>query len=336
VNETRTVDPGPRIPRQIVAQAAHARELLEKRNQPPASDPANPDPAAPAPASFTQDELLSAPTPEKDASPAYWKGRCNLIEGFRLEEIRTRKRMVESLKEKAAALEAEVASLKTKNAEIIKTHPVVAPPLDVKKYFKPDVLERIGEENAEAILRANQSAMEVVLADRIQMAIDAATSRQAPPTVPAKADEHAQYEFVRALGDPVTGVPNWREVNKDPRFLEWLGVEEAFTGKSRQEVLTEHEKKMDAAAIVAMLKRFLALPPAAVVPATPPATPATVSGNANDTRREADPGAGDGVILTDAQIRDGYSRKGRGKMSPEEANLFDARVAAQMKGAGRG
>jgi len=337
VNEIRTVDTGPRIPRQIVAQAAHARELLDRANQPPNSDPPNPAPAAPAPANFTQEELLSAPTPEKDASPVYWKGRCNLIEGFRLEEIRTRKRMVDSLKEKIAALEAENVSVKSKNAEILKTHQALAPPLDVKKYFKPDVLERIGEENAEAILRANQSAMEVMLADRIQSAIDTTIARQTPtPAAPAKADEHAQYEFVRALGDPMTGVPSWREINKDPRFLEWLGQEEAFSGHTRQEILTEHEKKLDAPAIVAMLKRFLQLPPAAAVPATPPATPPTVSGNANDTRREADPGAGDGVILTEAEIRAGYTRKAMGKMTAEEGKLFDARVAAQMTGAGRG
>jgi len=67
-------------------------------------------------------------------------------------------------------------------------------------------------------------------------------------------------------------VPNWREVNKDPRFLAWLRKPNIYTGKSNQDLLNEAARSADAQRVAAFFKGFLSEEKSRVTGLTPPRT----------------------------------------------------------------
>lgn len=61
-------------------------------------------------------------------------------------------------------------------------------------------------------------------------------------------------KFWRDLGNLV---PAYREINKDKRFHYWLSVTDSTTGKERQQLLVEAQKRHDADTVAAMINQFL-------------------------------------------------------------------------------
>jgi hypothetical protein len=322
------VDSGPRLPRQVIAQAAHAHELLKEGvEQPPATPPATPAataaaaPVTPAPAAFTVEQLLNAPDPTKDADPAYWRARANATEGFRRVDNANNK-------DRIARLESEVKALKEKNSELAKSHPAVAPTIDLKKHFTEDEIESIGEDRARAILRATLTETEETIRKRIEEAVAPLLERQ---TKTHEATEAERYQ--KFVEDLTAGFPTWQVTDSDPRWRSWLnGVDEA-TGMVRQQIINAHKSDRNAQGIIKLLNAFVTSLAPAPIPQKPPVSPTPLEGTGGDSPLpDAIP---DGGWMSEKEIRDGYKRKSLGKMSREEAQKFDARVAAQMAQAGR-
>jgi hypothetical protein len=329
VNANPNVDAGPRLPRQIAAQAQHAHDLLKAGQElpiPPTSvATAAPPPSVstPPPAVFTVEQLLNPPDPEKDASRDYWNARANAVEGFRREDNARNKLRIERL-------ESELGKLKEKNAELAKSHPAMQPVVDLKKHFTEEEIESIGEERATAILRASQQQADTLVQERIDAALKPLLESQKAKVEETEIDRHRK--FIEGLND---GFPTWQVTDRDPRWLKWLDGVDETTGYTFQQIINKHKADMNAAGIVKMLKAFVLSLKPVEIPPEPPVTPSVMDGTGGDAPPTPNAGAGDGKILTQAEIKDGYKRKTLGKMTREEAQLFDARVAAQMAQAGR-
>jgi TolA-binding protein len=52
-------------------------------------------------------------------------------------------------------------------------------------------------------------------------------------------------------------VENWREINRDPQFLEWLATRDPFSGLVRRDMLQEAFKRADAPRVIAFFNGFL-------------------------------------------------------------------------------
>lgn len=52
-------------------------------------------------------------------------------------------------------------------------------------------------------------------------------------------------------------VPNFRQINDDPRFHKWLAVTDSTTGLERQQLLEQAQKRHDADTVAAMFRQFL-------------------------------------------------------------------------------
>jgi hypothetical protein len=63
-----------------------------------------------------------------------------------------------------------------------------------------------------------------------------------------------ETEFYNQLGNLI---PNYAAINSDPRFHEWLKARDPATGKQRQLLLVDAERKQDAQAAAVMFKQFL-------------------------------------------------------------------------------
>lgn len=61
-------------------------------------------------------------------------------------------------------------------------------------------------------------------------------------------------------------IPNWREVNVSPEFLDWLALPDAYTGAIRQEILSNAFEQNNFPRVSAFFKGFLAELAATVTP----------------------------------------------------------------------
>lgn len=340
MNENPSLESNVRLPRQVVQAGQNARALLAKGAE--ADDPDNPipktdaAPAAPRPEAFTYEELLRAPTPEKDASRDYWKARCNVLEGYRRDDNQKTAKRVE-------ALEAQVRDLMSKNAELVRekaqtpaatTIPEAEIQAAMTKRFTAEEIDAFGEERAMALtrefLQAGKSMDAALAAMRDQ--VNALLKRQETAAEDEATKRHRL--FIEALYE---GFPTWEETNKDARWLKWLEGMDRATGLNRQRLLNILSADKNALGIVTMLEAFVTSLKPAATPKEPPENPATLDGTGGDNRPPGDLLANE-LPLTDAEIRDGYRRKsivGKDRFTPEEAAAFDKRVEAQMKRKGR-
>ena len=322
------VDPGPKLPRQIVAQHANALELLKAQEKPAETAPVVATPEVPAvstPPAFTVEELLTAPDATKNASRDYWHARAQAVEGFRREDNARSGVKIKSL-------EKQVQDLTEKNTALVQSHPAAQPPIDLAKHFTPDEIESIGPERATAILRASTAAADKVIQERIDAAVKPLLDQRR---------ESAEDERIRLqrkmIEDLDAGFPAWQITDNDPRWRQvFLNQVDPASGLTHQQILDGHKAKYNAEGIVKLLNAFVKSLKPVPIPDAPPITPSSTEGNGGDAPPNPNPGAGDGVVLTAAEIKDGYKRIATNKMPADEAALFHARVAAQMKNAGRG
>jgi hypothetical protein len=348
VNENLNLESkGVRVPHQVAAFAEHARSLLKPETESP--PPAEASPPAPA---FTFEELLKAPTPEKDKSRDYWHARANVVEGFRREDNARSQSKIQTL-------EAEIAALKAKNLELVQAKAAVpapapaptaapspAPPAkidlqaEMRLRFSQEEIESLGEERMLMLTREFVKAGETVGAAQKALEQMRATVNELVEARnnTAKKDQQTQEddivrrhrEFLEALSE---GFPTWKQTNVDPRWIKWLGEVDPASGLIRQDILDRHQHNKDARQVVRMLESFVkSLGPAPTQPA--PETPSAL--DATGVQGSEEPGElGTFLPLTEAEIREGYKRKSLGKFTAEEAAAFDKRVAATMKAKGK-
>lgn len=63
----------------------------------------------------------------------------------------------------------------------------------------------------------------------------------------------------QTLGQLVAAqVPNWREINQDPRFTSWLNLRDVYSGMARLQLLQNAQRRSDAPAIIAFYRNYLA------------------------------------------------------------------------------
>ena len=61
-------------------------------------------------------------------------------------------------------------------------------------------------------------------------------------------------------------IPNWRQINNDPKFREWLLDIDSATGKTRQSALESGQRDLDAKLVIGMFRAYLAL---SITPTSP-------------------------------------------------------------------
>lgn len=64
----------------------------------------------------------------------------------------------------------------------------------------------------------------------------------------AQQERHSLHQQVAAA------IPNWREINADPAWRQWLEGTDEFSGRRRQTLLDEAVARGDAAAVIAFFK----------------------------------------------------------------------------------
>lgn len=313
-----------KLPRAVLRVSKHIEDRLAEQRaaaNPPETPPAETPPQAPVA------ETPPAPTPPAPPAPAvdrendaaYWKHRFQTADGIARAEMR---------REHAA----EVATLNQRITELqeqVRTVQAAAPkpPIDLAKVFKPEEIEKYGEEQCRAMVTAATTAaderMREVLEAEVKPLKDAAKKRDEDAIrQQTDAAENAKAKF---LADVRVGYPKFDEVDVSPGWIAWLNEMDENTGLPRGEILTAHAARHNAPAVVKMFKTYEAL-------TAPPAPPVAPHGGAADGGGMPPPAtpAPAGGAPTDAEVREFFKRvaldpQGK-KVSREEKIAFEARM----------
>jgi hypothetical protein len=147
-------------------------------------------------------------------------------------------------------------------------------------------------------------------------------------------------------------LPNWRSINTDPSFLQWLSLPDLYSGGVRRGLLTQAFRAASAPRVLAFFKGYLAeaqatgqLPAQQTTAATSvPTRQAAVSLDTLVSPGRAQPAPGsdgqppEAPIFTHRQIREFYTNEGRaryvGRQADRDADeklIFEAQKAGRVR-----
>lgn len=260
--------------------AANDTNVPEPAATPAAAAPVPSAPPAQAPAAPAADQ--------RENDPAYWRERFRVMQGINAtqrtehgEALATRDRELTDLRARVQELEQQLAARPAGGSD----------KLDLSLFFKPEQIERFGEDQCEAMARAAIAAAN----SQAQQILDAEVK---PLKERAKADDDrkvadAEAKFWKELG---TLVPDFNEINADQAWLDWL-TDLDDDGEQRQKRLNRHRNARNAQGVANVFKDFLkSKQPSAAPPVAAPrgasggggneAPPANVAGKGYPTREE--------------------------------------------------
>jgi hypothetical protein len=115
-------------------------------------------------------------------------------------------------------------------------------------------------------------------------------------------------------------VPNWREINRNPAFIAWLGEADTFSARRRKDLIDDATARGDSRAIVAFFQGFLQ---------------EAGAGQSSEQMRDAVPAAGrryepqsPGRIYTRAEVARLLDPRRRGKKSDVEWERLQREIIA--------
>lgn len=311
----------PRLPRQVQAQVDRARSLEAQRNasaaapaaaEPPVpgstppteAPPQDPPPAPAAPDANPQRisvgkldlaELInladySAADPARESDPVYWKARFMVADGM-AKKTRQVNETNRSLQAEVDRLNKEVTRLKTAAPAAAAAQvpaPIRPEEIELTRYYTPEQIEEFGEAQLRAHLAATLTSSEQIIQERVEQRVNARlepieqereTARQRHEREARERAQEEENEYVAQLTELL---PEWSEINKDPRWLRWLDGKNS-DGIARQVVLDQLAAARNAERTAALFKTFLqesgALPKPPPPPPLPPPTPPGLPGN---------------------------------------------------------
>lgn len=248
------------LPRQLREQLANLDQRSTTEDPPP--DPiVDPQPDPPV-----------EPVDRKK-DPAYWEARYATTDGIakkQAQELSELRRQLEDLKKAAAP----------------PPPPEPEPPVVVDLAalgYTPEQIEEYGEDHLRALHTANQRLTAKAVqaqVEPIRKELEEAKAREASAKLQveerAKAEVDERYQdFLAAV---TAKVPNWREINIDPMWIQWLTKEVTFEkdgilmAETRQELLRKASQvAMDVDRTVALFRAYLAeqrRPEPPIVPAS--------------------------------------------------------------------
>lgn len=304
-----------RLPQQVLRAKARADELSNRTPDDPAAAVTPgllPETsAAPAPAPEPRDFAASEPTTDEGK---YWRQRFKVTDGLFRAARDKHAADLEKRDSDAAELRGEMARLKS-------TQSVESAPQEISQFLTPQQIDELGEDQARA-----------VVSTAIKAAREQAQVLVSAELAPIKAREEAtQQRESRQRNETFTdaldaGVPEWRDIDEDPRWLAFLGGIDRATEMGRQEIIDLAKGSLNARPIIRLLKAFkqsqgaIDTPEASVAPSGSAASSAGASGQAAI--------AVEGGVPTKAEIKEHFKLRALGKIKEDEARKFDARLKA--------
>jgi hypothetical protein len=192
-----------------------------------------------------------------------------------------------------------------------------------------DVMKRAAREAVSEELNVLQQQNKELRAQNLQL-------QQSLGTVNATTARTAREHVFDTLS---ARVPDWQAINENPEFIEWLQQEDAFAGRTFQDMLTEAFDRHDAPRVTAFFERFVNEkgasprrtndPRGAAQPAPTVRMDTLVAPGKPQRVQTAQPVSDfEGEIWTQEQVNTFYAdvRKGKFRNNPDERMRLEKRI----------
>lgn len=349
----------PAVRRQAEAADRRMREASGQQEPPPAPppdpgppQPTNPEPprqAAPPPPASQPDPPSPPPADPADENNETWKHKFESEQGRALR-----------LRQDVSRLSEEVSNLRN----LLSTVQPAPPPAQTPSFELPDpldtltaeekqewgemlpVLSKVAKRMSEATLGQVQERLKDVGQSVVQVRQHAMQNDRDKMLGLLDDPNHMINKSGRPFGRPGDQPGStWRDINRDPEFLNWLEYPDPLSGMKRLDMLTSAFNANDASRVAAFFANFLrevaAVDPQ---PQPQPGTPVTPQGNTRPSLeafaapgrpRAAAPQDGPAApeVITTADISRFYSdlRAGRFKGKEKIAEEYEQKIFAASK-----
>jgi hypothetical protein len=350
---TMQTDPDVKIPAAVKAAAARSEELFNTLRDTPAPEQdnvgevtseGNPELKA---ESLTANPVDDSKTSETDTKKAEarktetqtdpdesWEHKYKSIHG---RYVRSQEQ-IRQLTEQVRGLQDIVASMKTAPAPANQATSDGIPELDAENLITDDERADYGEDFLKVVgKRARQEVAPVINAYKAEIA----QLKQQLEGFTGFVKQDSQQKLLSKLDEKL---PNWREMNTNQEFLDWLSLPDPYSGGIRHDMLKAAYAQGDAHRVLAFFNGFLA-EEAAVAPATSepdasvtrvpkvPLEKLAAPGRAKTAA--ASPAPAEKPLITRAQVAAFYAEVAAGKYRGRDdaKNKAEAEIfAAQREG----
>jgi hypothetical protein len=231
------------MPRAVEAAAKKAEELhaqlykQQNPEDPPAPNPnPNPDPAPQDPPADPAPKDPQDPPPQDQHKEDPWEHKYKVMEGKYRAEVPRLAADNREMRQKLDALTAELESLKSKASE------------PTQSLISAEDREKYGDDLLDVIKRAAQE--QVAAKDQ-----EIAELKRRLDGVHQDTAKTAEVTFYDRLGELV---PDWVTINAEEGFLKWLDEYDEFTGRTRQDLLSDAENARDAVRVARFFTKWKA------------------------------------------------------------------------------
>jgi len=247
-NQTLQNDPDIKIPAAVRAAAARSDQLVRQMkgdvtsesNEQPADD-GQPPLTAEAPAE-PQQEAQPEPKPEKSGDDESWEHKYKSVHGRYLraqEQLRELSDQVQNLQNIIATLQAAPQS-------------VQIPELSAERLITDDEARDYGEDFLKVVGKKAKEEMAPLIKAYEAKIKELETRVNGVNNV---VQQDTQQKLLDTLDDKL---PNWRELNTNDEFLDWLRLPDPFSGAIRHEMLKAAYAQGNASRVLAFFNGFLA------------------------------------------------------------------------------
>jgi hypothetical protein len=224
------------IPRKVQEAAERAEALHKEFYESPAVEPqTDPETLTPTPTENLQpqEQAIAQPTtadappneqPDEHKKDDQWEHRYKVLEGKYRAEVPRISADNRELRQKLDALTEELEKVKTQGS------------VPLSSLISQEDREKYGDELLDVMKR---SAQEQVSSKDVEIQ----ALRKQLESVSLNTAKTAELGFFERLGQLV---PDWNTVNSEDEFLKWLDEYDEFTGRTRQELLSDAEQARDA------------------------------------------------------------------------------------------
>jgi len=236
-----------KVREQVEAAESAYKEVYGKKDEGGDEQVNEPEETPKAENSEAQPEQQQEPVKEQPKDDAAtWEQRYRVLQGKYDAEVPRLHRQVRQLNEKIEELQAVIEAFEQRQQE-----PEPEPQQSSERLLNESDIEDYGEDLIDVIKRA---AKEELLPELRRLEEENARLKQQLSGVSSVVVETAREKLERTLD---TEVPNWRELNEDSEFLDWLDQIDEFSGVRRLDLLRRAYEANDAPRVVAFFKGFI-------------------------------------------------------------------------------
>lgn len=251
------IDRDVKIPAAVLAAAARSEELIkamqppQEGEQPPVTPEGNDTPAP----ELDPAQLAANPVDNSQQPPADTKPQDNATDGESWEH------KYKSVHGRYVRSQEEVRKLADENANlrnIIATMQAAPPPatevpeIEPEKLITPEEASDYGEDFLKVVGKKAREEMAPVLNAYKQ---EIASLKQQLAGVNGFVQQDANKKLLATLDEKL---PNWRDMNTNQQFLDWLGLPDPYSGAIRHDMLKAAYAQGNANRVLAFFNGFLA------------------------------------------------------------------------------